>query len=196
MTDDDDKTEPLDAARALSPVTPELRARMKALAAEGLGRNAIAREVGVDGGTVTKYAKRDGYSFDRTQTALAVMARQIDLAEIRQTLARKFLMVADESLDAFHGPVKLGNFGGSMNTWNETLLDQPTFEQRKTLVATAQAAARSGYELLKADAEAGSTVALSMVAGLRDTLTAGLEALAAAGVEVDPTVTPDRKVDQ
>lgn len=186
-------TESVDLARPLSPVTPELRARMKALAAEGLGRNAIAREVGVDGGTVTKYAKRDGYTFDREQTAMAVRARQIDLQAIRTDLARKFLLAADDSLEALATPVKLGAFGGKDNTWKETLLDGPTIEQRSVLVKTAQAASTQGIALLRQDAEAGSQVARSMVEQLRDALTKGLAVMEADGSLVDPTVTPESR---
>lgn len=187
----DDETETADLARPLSPVTPELRARMKALAAEGVGRNAIAREVGVDGATVSKYAKRDGYHFDREQTAMAVRARQIDLQAIRTDLARKFLLAADDALEALATPVKLGAFGGKDNTWNETLLDTPTIEARSVLVKTAQAASTQGIALLRQDAEAGSSVARSMVEQLRDALTKGLAAMETDGVLVDPTVTPD-----
>lgn len=181
-----------DEARRPRPVTPELRAQVKALAAEGLGRNAIARELEVAAGTVTKIAKAEGIEFDREATALAVRARQIDLADIRTELARKYLAIAVDTLDQIDGPVVTGQFGGRDNTWNEHLLDAPTFDMRKVLLQSAQLAHRSGLELLQADAAAGSTTAMSMVEGLRDTLDAGLKALQAQGLDLpDPTVTPD-----
>lgn len=144
--------------------------------------------------TVTKIARqhKPPLEFDREATAIAVRARQIDLTVIRQHLARKFLTAADESLDMLEAPVVLGQFGGKSNTWNETLLDAPTIDQRKALVTTAQAAARSGLDLLKLDAENGSASARGMVQEFADTLSAGLKAIEAQGAAVDPTVTPEQ----
>lgn len=190
MNDKPDNDESTDLAVKPAPVTAELRARMKALAKEGLGRNAIARELHVDGATVTRYAKRDGYTFDREQTAMAVRARQIDLKAVRTDLALKFLLAADDALEALATPVKLGAFGGKDNTWNETLLDTPTIEARSVLVKTAQAASTQGIALLRQDAEAGSQVARSMVEQLSEALQKGLAAMEAEGPIVDPTVTP------
>ncbi len=194
MTDTTEDEETEDLARKPRPVTDELRAQVVELHSRGLGRNAIARELEVATGTVTKIAKqhKPPLEFDREQTAIAVRARQLDLTVIRQELARKFLVTADESLDLLEAPVVLGQFGGKLNTWNETLLDAPTIDQRKTLVTTAQAAARSGLDLLKLDAENGSASARGMVQEFADTLTAGLKALEAAGAGVDPTVTPEQ----
>ena len=194
MTKNDDDNSNIDLARRPQPVTDELRTRVAELHAAGLGRNAIAREVRVSGATVSKIARehKPPLEFDREAAAFALRARQVDLATIRETLARKFLAAADDSLDMLDDPVTIGQFGGSDNTWNETLVDSPTIEQRNTLIRTAEAAARKGIELLKVDAEAGSVSARGIVAELRDTLTRGLDALEAAGQGVDPTATPEQ----
>jgi len=189
MTRDKDTTD--DVGTKPRPVTDELRGRVRALHGEGLGRNAIAREVQVSGATVTKIAQALGLEFNREDTAIAVRARQVDLDEVRERLARKFLVRAEESLDAIDEPVTIGQFGGSDNTWNERLLDSPTIEQRSILIKTAQAAAAKGIELLKVDAERGGIAARGMVVELMETLKRGLEAADAAGVMVDPTVTPE-----
>lgn len=188
----DDKPATTDKARKPRPVTPELRARVKALHAEGLGRNAIAKELQIAGGTVTKIAQqhKPPLEFNRESTALAVMARQLDLADIRQQLARRYYLIAVDSLDRVFEPVKLGAFGGRDNIWNETLLDEPTYDARKVLVSTAQAAHRSALELLQADTLAGSVVGRSMVGDLIQVLKLVAETPDLAGV--DPTVTPEQ----
>lgn len=191
MTDEETTT---DLAKRPQPVTPELRARVRALHGEGLGRNAIAREVQVSGATVTKIAKqfKPPLEFNREETAIALRARQIDLGSIRESLARKFLLAADDSLNMLAAPVVLGQFGGKDNTWNETLLPEPTIEQRKTLIGSAQAAAKSGVDLLAVDAANGSVSARGMVVELAEALAKGLAVMSAEGIEVDPTVTPDQ----
>lgn len=192
MTDNDDE-KPLDQARRPRPVTPELRAQVAELHAQGLGRNAIARQVECSSATVTKIAREAGLDFDREATALATRARLVDLQSIRTELARKYLLIADETLELIDGPMVLGQFGGRDNVWNETLLDGPTVEQRKVLVQTAQAAHRSGLELIKQDAAEGSTVALSMLGAMREALGVAMTALEADGALPDPTVTPDQR---
>jgi transposase-like protein len=183
-----------DQARRPRPVTPELRARVVALHAEGLGRNAIAREVECSSATVTKIAREAGLSFDRAATALAVRARQIDLAEARAELAASFLVRAQEALDMMDAPMILGSFGGRDNVWNETLLDAPTVEQQNTLMRTAALASKSHAELARADLAAGSTAqAAGMIGALADALHIVAGELAEAGELPDPTVTPEQK---
>ncbi|PWK67191.1 Trp repressor protein [Streptomyces sp. CG 926] len=49
------------------------------LIGQGLGRNEIAKLTGVSTATVTRIAKRNGLTFDRTQTEKALKARISDL---------------------------------------------------------------------------------------------------------------------
>lgn len=175
------------------PVTDELRARVVALHGDGLGRNAIAREVEVSGATVSKIARQLGLSFDREQTAFALRARQLDLSDIRERIARKFLVRAEQALDDMESPVTIGQFGGSDNTWNERLLEQPTIEARSVLMRTATAAAAKGIELLKVDALTGSSAARGVLGDLQGALETAVEAMDAAGMLPDPTITPEQQ---
>jgi hypothetical protein len=143
--------------------------------------------------TVSGIARAADLQFDRADTELALRARLIDLATVREDLARKFLLRADESLEAMDSPTILGGFGGRDNTWNETLLDAPTYEQRQTLLRTAHMAAQKAVDLLKVDAEQGSASARGMVIELRDMLSAAIDGAEAAGDLPDPTVTPEGK---
>lgn len=70
------------------------------LAAEGLGRNEIARRMKVARGTVTSAAKLAGVTFDRQATAAATAARVTDLRTRRQELSARFLTVSSAVLDA------------------------------------------------------------------------------------------------
>lgn len=78
-------------------ITAEVRSRIIDLALSGMARNAIAREVGVGAGTVSRVAKERGLSFDRaTTTAKATAAKAADSATLRAELAADLLRdVAD-----------------------------------------------------------------------------------------------------
>lgn len=193
-TNNDDDDKPIDdVGTKPRPVTDELRARVVALHGDGLGRNAIAREVEVSGATVSKIAHQLGLSFDREATAFALRARQIDLGVIRERLARKMLVRAEEALDDMDAPVTIGQFGGSDNVWNERVLEQPTIEARSILMRTATAAAAKGIDLLKVDALTGSAAARGILGGLQGALETAVEAMDAAGMLPDPTVTPEQQ---
>lgn len=62
------------------------------LAAEGLGRNAVARTLGVSRRAVDEAARAAGVTWDRTATAQATAAR---LADVRADLADTFATTAD-----------------------------------------------------------------------------------------------------
>ncbi|MGF3057111.1 helix-turn-helix domain-containing protein [Microbacterium sp. YY-01] len=83
--------------RKRRPVDPETRTRIVELAEQGMARNAIAREVGVSASTVTKYAKRAGIAFDRSKTAEATRAREIDNAATRAEIAAGMLSDLQDS---------------------------------------------------------------------------------------------------
>lgn len=82
------------------PISAEQRDRIVALAARGMSRNAIVREVGVSGGTVRKYAEAAGYSFDRSKTKKATAAAKIDNAATRAAIVAKILAKLDAAVDA------------------------------------------------------------------------------------------------
>lgn len=135
MRHDDDRTE--DLARRPRPVTDETRAEIRALHAEGFGRNEIARRLNISGASVTKAAQAMELVFDHSMTALATAAAQIDLHAYRAQLERKLLVRATEALEAMDQPYLLGSFGGKDNVWNETLLDEAPVEVKRNLMTIA-----------------------------------------------------------
>ena len=108
--------------------------RARELFDQGMSCNAIARELGVGAATISRWAKREGLSFDRAQSALAVRARSIDIAKSRTELTQKLLAVAHESLDNLDGPYLVYSFGGKDNTYEEHVLDSPPIEVVRTAV--------------------------------------------------------------
>lgn len=74
-----------------APISQGQRDRIVALAREGVPRNQIARDIGVSVGTVSKYAKLAGVTFDRRSTAAATAAAKVDNEARRQTLGADLL---------------------------------------------------------------------------------------------------------
>lgn len=70
------------------------------MAAGGMGRNAIARELGVAAATVTRAAELGGVSFDRSATAVATQVVVLDAKAERARIARRLLGVANTFIDS------------------------------------------------------------------------------------------------
>lgn len=111
--------------------------RAQELFEQGYGCNAIARELGVGPASVSRWAKDAGLKFDRSQTALAVRAHVIDMAEARLLLAQKMVVAASDLLDQLDGPYLVYAFGGRDNDYNEHQLDRPPVEVIRNAVTTA-----------------------------------------------------------
>ncbi|WP_350347251.1 helix-turn-helix domain-containing protein [Agromyces sp. G08B096] len=81
------------------PATFDSHARVRArkLFDEGMSCNAIARELGVSASTISRWAKGEGLSFDRSATAAASAAVEVD-ARARRTLIRSRLYGRVEKL--------------------------------------------------------------------------------------------------
>lgn len=81
-----------------SVITDQLRAQVRACHAKGLGRNAIADELGVARGTITKVANELGLDFDRTATAVATKARSLDMKARRLDIIERLYTRAETVL--------------------------------------------------------------------------------------------------
>lgn len=155
------------------PVSDETREQIVAAAREGKTRNAIAREFGVAGGTVTRICSDAGVSFDRSATELAVRARSIDLAEERLLVAQKMLAVASDMLDQLDAPYEVFNFGGKDNTFSSEVLDSAPAEVRRNAVVTAGIAFDKATRVIEK-----SDHGLEEAVGTLDVLAAGFKAAA------------------
>ena len=113
------------------------RAQLRSFQSKGLSASAIARELGVAKSTISRWAKADGISFDRSKTAEATAAKSIDLAAARTRLAEKMAHRAEQLLDSLDGKYLVYNFGGKDNTYSEHTLDKPPVEVVRNAVTTA-----------------------------------------------------------
>lgn len=65
------------------PVDDKTRERARELIRDGVGRNDVARQLGIAAASVTMIAKAAGLDFSRSATAVAVEARRVDRAARR-----------------------------------------------------------------------------------------------------------------
>jgi predicted transcriptional regulator len=143
--------------------------RAQTLYEDGHGCNAIARELGCSPSTVSKWAKESELKFDRSQTALAVRAHVIDLAEARTLLAQKMAVAASDLLDSLDGKYLVYSFGGRDNTYNDHELDRPPVEVIRNAVTTAAIAVDKASKILEG-INPGQSEALSILETLAKTL--------------------------
>lgn len=140
--------------------------RLRELAATGMSRNDIARELGISAGSVTGIAKAIGVGFDRSRTAVAVEARRIDCKTRRVALSARMLDEATALLDMLHQPFLAFAFGGRDNTYREHKLERPPTGDIRNLMQSASTAIGRHIDLEKVDAAAGSEDAKSMLTAL------------------------------
>lgn len=150
--------------------------RAQVLFDQGLGCNAIARELGVAASTVSKWAKDTGRSFDRSQVAAANEAHRVDLATGRIRLAEKMLAASESMLDNIDEPYLVYSFGGKDNTYAEHELDTAPVEVRRNIITTAGITFDKLTRIVENDgAGAGADDAKSMLAQLGRALGIGQE---------------------
>lgn len=143
----------------------------RALYDEGFSCNAIARKLGCSPSTISRWAKDNELTFDRSQTALAVRAHVIDMAETRLLLAQKMAVAASDLLDALDGPYLVYSFGGRDNTYEEHTLDRPPVEVIRNAVTTAGIAFDKASKVLESTPE-GTSEAESVLDRLEAEFTA------------------------
>jgi hypothetical protein len=165
-------------ARQGRPVDPETRQSVVDLHSEGWSRNDIARHLGIAGATVTKIAQEQEppLVFDRSATALAVAARQLDLAAARQEVSQ-MLVVAREALESMDSPIEVYSFGGKDNTFASEVLDAPSPADQRNLMTIAAIAVQRHVELVKVDSGRDELQAASVLDGLQAAFAGAAEAL-------------------
>ena len=117
--------------------TAENRAQARALFDAGIGCNQIAKALEVSAATISKWAKEEGLSFDRSRTKAATEARTVDLAAERLLLAEEMMAAARLALQEIQGPVTVHNFGGKDNTFETASLDRAPMNMRREAMTTA-----------------------------------------------------------
>lgn len=135
------------------PVAEADRQRIVELHAEGLSRNAIAKQLGRSGRTVSRIAAELGLSFERggTRTAAATEARKADAATRRAAIEEKALASAEKLLDQMFDRALVYNFGGKENDYNSTTLDEPPFADKRAIATSVQALMATALKIAEHD---------------------------------------------
>lgn len=153
------------------PVTQADYDRVKELHAQGLGRNAIAREIHRGERTVTRLAHEQGLSFDRAgATAKATEAKKADGAARRARLQVEALEAAQKLMGQMFQPALVYNFGGKENDYNSTTLEEPPFADKRNIATAIQALAATALKLAEYDKATGNESEKSMLTDLRQAL--------------------------
>lgn len=153
-------------------VSPDRFDEFRELHAQGLGRNAIAREMGIAPVTTSRTAEHLGLFFDRAKMRAAMVARLADLEERRSLLAVRFIDVAEDSLERIYQPTTVYSFGGKDNEYNDHLFEEAPFDVRQKLATTAAIAVDKSLKLAPPEAATGLDAAKSMLGSLGEALTA------------------------
>lgn len=155
----------------MAAVTDAERELIRALHAQGLGRNAIALEVGRSAGTISTIVKQLGLSFDRSKTAAATEARQIDNRARRTALIGRAYARAEKIYDRLEADTY--RFTASTVAGIETAdLDHVPAQDEKALAGAAGSHLSHAVKLEQVDADNGAGESTSML----DALAAGLGA--------------------
>lgn len=159
------------------PIDEETRARAVAMMQDTenpMGRNAIARELGVAASSVGLWAQEVGHAFDWSSTEVATAARRIQAADIRENLALALLHEAHRSLNDLRAPAVMIQFeqgrveaeydgdGKIVKTttqagqFREHILDEPTFSDKRNIMTVVGIAISKAAEVSRPQAGQGA----------------------------------------
>lgn len=147
-------------------LTPAVLERIADLHARGYGRNAIARELNLAAGSVTKACSDLGLSFDREATKVAVAARRTEAAAIRSELELQLLEDAQRLRGQMWQRTKYVQYGGKDFERREWTQAEPSAQDKKNLMAAAGMAVDRSIRLAEMDKGSEIDAARSMLAQL------------------------------
>lgn len=149
------------------PVTDEEREQIRALHAQGLGRNEIARRIGRGTRTVSVQAVKLGLVFDNAElTEVATRNRKAQLAVRRMELAEALQEDAERLTEQMWEPAIIYSFGGKDNTFEKRDVDEPPADAKKALMGAAGMAIDRSLKLVPSEETAAEDEARSMLGQL------------------------------
>lgn len=163
--------------KAPIPFSDEEIAELKRLHGLGLGRNAIAVEMGRSTRGVTVHAERLGLTFDRTKTAAATEAKKIDAKARRAAIISQLYDLAEDDL-AYLKPGQQYELtevssGSAVNYTPKRLPAQ----DRRALVQSIGSALTAATRLEALDTNNGVDEGVSLLGQLATGLTAAYQAM-------------------
>lgn len=162
---------------ASRPVGDDDRDRVRQLHAQGHTRNEIARQTGRSGRTVSRLAAEMGLTFERgDQVRAATAARKVDAKARRAALSVALLEDAERLRRSLWEACTVYNFGGKDNTFNQALVDQPSFRDQRDIMAAVVTASNGSLKLDEYDRQTGAEEERSMLVDLAEKLGAAWRA--------------------
>ena len=147
------------------PITDAERDRVRALHGRGTARNEIAREIGRAPSTVTGIARALGLSFDRTTTAAATHARQVDNRARRTEIVGRLYGRAEHLLARLESD-RYTFTATTINGIESKSLDHVPAPDEKALASALSTHLSAAGRLEAVDADQGAEGAKSMLGGL------------------------------
>lgn len=148
-----------------NPITDTDRNRVRELHAEGKTRNDIARALGRAPSTVTGIAHVLGLSFDRSATAAATHARQVDNRARRTEIVGRLYDRAEHILARLEASAYTFT-ATTVNGIESKTLDHVPAPDEKALASAMSTHLGAAARLEQIDADKGSEGAKSMLGGL------------------------------
>lgn len=162
-----------------NPVTDKDRERLRQLHAQGLGRNAIAREMKRSPRTISVLAEELGLTFDRTATAVATQARVIDAKARRAIIIERLYARVEATLDRLDKAVE-GGFKYTTSTGqgiDTVTLDHVPGQEEKAFAGAIGQYLSQATRLEALDTGNGIDDAKSMIGALAAGLNAAYDAM-------------------
>lgn len=132
----------------------------------GMNRNELARKHRRSPSTISKIAAQNGRSFDRTKTAAATEAFQVDMASRRAKLADALLDDAERLRKRLWE--ESHTWMGGPNGPERVHLDLPTLPDARQGMTGVAVAIKAHTDLVKIDQPDGDANAKSLLAGLAE----------------------------
>lgn len=153
-----------------TPLTDEEKDRIRELHAQGMSRNAIARDIGRALATITNFCQREGLSFDRTNQEAAARARVVDAKTRRAELADQLLEDAQRLRGQIWSRHRVVQYVGRDGIRAEDVLDEPDTKAKLDLARTMQIMLDRHQKLIEFDSDDGLTDARKAISGLGEAL--------------------------
>lgn len=113
------------------------------LHAQGMGRNAISRKMGITACVISRTAEHLGLDFDRSKIQAATVARLADLAERRSLLAEDLISDAEKLRSRIWEDHLYWDWGGKDHDYDERTHEATPADKRALMGAAGMAIDRS-----------------------------------------------------
>jgi len=163
------------------PVTRDDHDQVRELHGQGLSRNAIAKQLGRSGKTISEIADKLNLTFDRERTKAATEAKVADAREKRATLANALLDDAARLRQQLWKQAHYVDHGGKEFFEVKWSLPQPTFADKLKLMQATGIAIDKAVRLDEYDRATGNDDEKGMLLELRDQLRAARDGARVAG---------------